>query len=62
MLLLQVRSLRAVSDYKQLQAMPAPAHTAVSPSRGTDGCVFAAAGAEAWQLRPTPLLDQVHIC
>lgn len=57
---MQVRSLRAVSDYKLLQALPSPAaHTAVSPSQGTDGCVFAVSGAEVWQLRPTPLLEQV---
>jgi hypothetical protein len=56
---LQVRSLRAVSDYKLLQTLPAPAHTVVSTSQGSDGSVFAASGVEVWQLRPTPLLDQV---
>lgn len=56
---MQVRSLRAVSDYKLLQSLPAPAHTVVSTSQGSNGSVFAASGAEVWQLRPTPLLDQV---
>ena len=56
---LQVRSLRAVSDYKLLQSLPAPAHAVVSTSQGSDGNVFAASGTELWQLRPTPLLDQV---
>jgi hypothetical protein len=56
---MQVRSLQAVSDYKLLQSLPAPAHTVVSTSQGSNGSVFAASGAEVWQLRPTPLLDQV---
>jgi hypothetical protein len=56
---MQVRSLRAVSDYKMLQSLPAPAHTLVSASQGSDGSVFAASGTEVWQLRPAPLLDQV---
>ena len=58
---MQVRSLRAVTDYKLLQSLPAPAHTIVSASQGSDGSVFAASGTDVWQLRPTPLLEQVCV-
>lgn len=48
-----------MSDYKLLQSLPAPAHNVVSTSQGSDGSVYTASGTEVWQLRPTPLLDQV---
>ncbi len=57
---LQVRSLRAASDFKLLQALPAAGLRGASASPCRDGSLLAVGAGEIWQLRPVPLLEQVQ--